>query len=89
MIIEFLFDAVYNLFDLIFGGVDLPEFTYFNYIFDFIEMLFVNGATALYVFVPIGYVLILFNLTLLLEGALFLFNIVMFTLKKIPFLNIH
>ncbi len=89
MIIEGVFNDIYSIFELLFGWITLPDFpesfknsvnTYLGYIFNNLQLiyLFIRPVT-LKTAVPILVAILNFDK---------LYKLVMYVVKKIPFVNI-
>lgn len=89
MIIEGIFNAFYTLFEVLFGWITLPDFpvtfktsinTYFGYIFNNLQLiyLFIRPVT-LKIAVPFFVAILNFDK---------IYSLVMFIVKKIPYVNI-
>lgn len=89
MILESIMNIIYNIFDklLIFHIPNLTDevLGYFNQGFEYLIM----GGSILANYTPLTYLLVLFGVVLALEIAVNLYHLIMWILKKIPFLGIE
>lgn len=90
MIVEALFNLVLNLLEFIFGWINLPDFpsSIDAAIDEFIEMV-CNAINILAIFIDWQTVVVLIPLTLAVVEFHHIWDMVLFVLRKIPFLNIE
>lgn len=84
MIIEMLIDVIYNVINttMFFEIPKLPPEVsgYIDTAFDYIEA----GAGIVANYVPLPYFMTLFGLLLAIDGAIIIYHLVMWILRKIP-----
>lgn len=90
MILKLLMELVIGLLNLVFGWVSFPPMpdeivNATDFLFTYME----NAMGFLWLFVPRDLVLIILPLVLVLENFDKMYGIVMWILKKIPFLNMQ
>lgn len=88
MILKLLFELVLSLLEIVFSWVSFPQMptiviTYKDMLFDYIE----QGLGFVWLFIPRGIVWILLPIVLVLENFDKLYKVIMWILRKIPFLN--
>lgn len=89
MIIELLLDLIYNVMDLliVLDIPDLPEEVY-GYIETAFEYI-VAGGSVLVNYLPLGYLMVLFGVILAVDAGILIYHLVMWILRKIPFISIE
>ena len=90
MILKLLFELIIGLLEFVFGWVSFPAMPSvvvetFDFVLTYIEM----GLGILWLFVPRDVCLALLPLVLALENFDKLYSVVMWILKKIPFLGME
>ena len=89
MILKLLMELVIGLLEIVFGWVNFPQMpseltVYIDLVFNAIR----SGMGILWLIVPRELVLVLLPIVLVLENFDMMYSIVMWILKKIPFLGI-
>lgn len=89
MIVEALFNLVLNLLEFVFGWVSLPDFPdSVNAVIDEFTVIVCDGISILAIFVDWNMVIILIPLVICVVEFHHIWQLVMFVLRKIPFLHI-
>ena len=91
MIIEAFFDLIYNLNSFIFSMLpsfpDMPD-KIINSINNFLDLIF-NNAGLLGLFLPLDLVKVILPLTLIVINFDYIYGLILWVLKKIPFINVN
>lgn len=89
MIIEMLLDMIYNVIStlMILNIPDLPESVhgYIDTAFEYI----VAGAGIVANYTPLDYLMVLFGVLLAIDAGILVYHLVMWIIKKIPFLGME
>lgn len=90
MIVETLFDLIYGLLEIIFSPVSLPSLpNEVQSILDGIVDLMVNSIGLFSVFFDMNVVRVLLPIVIVIVNFEKIWNLIMFILRKIPFLGIE
>lgn len=89
MIIEKLLDVVYSIFSTLLSAITFPTlpdevYTYLDNAMSYIQ----GGVGIIANFVPIDYLLILFFFVLNMELAFLAYRLIMWIIRKVPFISI-
>lgn len=89
MIIESVLDVVFTVFNFLTSPINIPEFPegVFYYMNQFLEYLSV-GVSFVATYTHYPFLVTLLGIIIAIDIAISLYKLVMFVLKKIPFLNI-
>lgn len=85
MIIESLLDVLVNLFDFLFGAIEIPMMP--EWIEQYVEQFFdalVTGAGLLANYTELQYVGSMFLIIVAIDSAIAIYKVVMWVLRKIP-----
>lgn len=88
MILKLLFELIIGLLDIVFGWVSFPPMP--ALVTDIVDMVFgymAQGLGFVFFFIPRELVLVLLPIVVILENFDKLYSVVMWILKKIPFLG--
>lgn len=91
MIIEAFFDLIYNLNSFIFSMLpSLPEMPdkIVNSIDNFLDLIF-NNAGLVGLILPLDLVKVILPLTIIVINFDYIYGLILWVLKKIPFINVN
>lgn len=90
MIINALLNAVYKIFSVLFTPISIPSFPNdaVSSVNDILTTIFDNSESIIGLFIPWAVVNILLPIVIALELALPVYHLIMWILKKIPFLGV-
>lgn len=90
MIIKGLFELVFGLLQIVFAPINLPDLPYgIQYVLDELQSVMIGALGLFGIFVDLDVVRWLIPVVLVIVNLDKVWNLIMFVLRKIPFLGIE
>ncbi len=90
MIVNALLNAIYKIFSVVFSAINIPPISAdtIQAIDDLFTVIFDNTESIIGLFIPWTVINVLLPIIIVLEIALPVYHLVMWILRKIPFLGV-